>query len=92
MVRKALGLMEMGPREAAQGELQGELPQSCSFLSTSHHYEHDVGGRQWRWRQRGDAIERRASKKRRQAATVSTRDKVRRQRKRHGMLYIDTQL
>ena len=25
MVRKALGLMEMGPREATQGELQGEL-------------------------------------------------------------------
>jgi len=24
MVRKALGLMEMGPREATQGELQGE--------------------------------------------------------------------
>ena len=25
MVRKALGFMEMGPREATQGELQGEL-------------------------------------------------------------------
>ena len=25
MVHKALGLMEMGPREATQGELQGEL-------------------------------------------------------------------
>ena len=25
MVRKALGLMEMGPREATQGELQGKL-------------------------------------------------------------------
>ena len=25
MVRKAPGLMEMGPREATQGELQGEL-------------------------------------------------------------------
>ena len=25
MVRKALGLTEMGPREATQGELQGEL-------------------------------------------------------------------
>jgi len=25
MVRKALGLMEMGPRKATQGELQGEL-------------------------------------------------------------------
>ena len=24
MVRKALGFMEMGPREATQGELQGE--------------------------------------------------------------------
>jgi len=25
MVRKALGLMEMGPREATQGKLQGEV-------------------------------------------------------------------
>ena len=25
MVRKALGLMEIGPREVTQGELQGEL-------------------------------------------------------------------
>jgi len=32
MVRKALGLMEIGPREATQGELQGEL-----------HYESFVG-------------------------------------------------
>jgi len=32
MVRKALGLMETGPRQATQGELQGELDRTNSEL------------------------------------------------------------
>jgi len=31
MVRKALGLMEIGPHEATQGELQGELLSQCLY-------------------------------------------------------------